>query len=356
MKRRTGFLAAFVVLSVSAARSANAQACSAPYYVEQRFPTSGAEETRWKLCWQVLNASNLVITGAWFRPAPTAAWIKLIFDARVSQMFVPYHKGQPRFNDVGIFAQVQLTSTDCGPPRGQLLGADKMTCKEVRDRGLAWKFNATSRRGQELVIWSVMHAGSYMYIIEWTFRDDGTVIGRVGATGQLHSAEDHMHGPIWRLDLDLNGSCCNGVTLFQHSEGGTQGSDSHPAITTESGWQWNANAFSMLEIHDQTLRNANGKQSEWHLMPTVSGIPYHWENWTRNTFWVTRYSWSELMGNELMDYTNPPGGVSNNDIVVWYYAGLHHMIRDEDTDMTHVMWTGFMLKPTNVWSKTPLFP
>jgi hypothetical protein len=352
MRNRTGFLAAFALASAISARSASAQACSAPYFVEQRFPTTGTEETRWKLCWQVLGEHNLVITGAWFRPAPTAAWIKLIFDARVSQMFVVYHNGQ-RYNDVGIFGHVPISSSEC---TGQLLGTDNEMCKEVRDRGLVWKYNASSRRGQELVIWSVMKAGSYLYVIEWTFRDDGTVIGRVGATGQLHLSDAHVHGPVWRLDLDLNGSCCNGAALLRHSEGSTQGSDTHPAINNESGWQWSGTEFSMLEIHDQTLRNANGKQSEWHLIPNVSGIPFHGESWTKSTFWVTRFSWSELLGNEVMNYTNPPGQVSNNDIVLWYYAGLHHMIRDEDTDMTHLMWTGFMLKPANVWSKTSLYP
>ena len=40
----------------------------------------------------------------------------------------------------------------------------------------------------------------------------------------------------------------------------------------------------------------------------------------------------------LPTHVSPPEPVSNNDIVVWYYAGLHHAVRDEDTNMTHVMW------------------
>jgi Cu2+-containing amine oxidase len=53
---------------------------------------------------------------------------------------------------------------------------------------------------------------------------------------------------------------------------------------------------------------------------------------------------------------SPAEATSNKDLVLWYYAGLHHLIRDEDASMTHLMWTGFMLKPANLWSTTPLYP
>lgn len=358
MTTKFRFLAAFALLSVLAARDVKAQQyCSAPYYVEQAFPTTGPEETRWKLCWQVLNGPNLVITGAWFRPAPTAAWVKLIYDARVSQLFVPYHPGSPRYYDIGYgFGAVPLNSTDCLPAVGVVLGRGQETCKEVRDRGLAWKHDSYKRRGQELVLWSVMAAANYNYIVEWTFRDDGAVIGRVGATGQVAGTSAHMHGPIWRLDIDLNGACCDGTALFKHTETLTTASDSHAPVVMESGLTWNAASFTMLEIHDQSLKNSNGKQSEWDLMPSVSGIPNHFESFTKSTFWVTRYNWSEMLGNMLPTYVNLLTPVSNNDIVVWYYAGLHHMVRDEDKDMTHLMWAGFMLRPANLWSKTPLYP
>ena len=66
----------FLVLVLGHEHSQAQQSCSAPYFIEQAFPTGGPEQTRWKLCWQVQNGPNLVITGAWFRPDPQAAWIK----------------------------------------------------------------------------------------------------------------------------------------------------------------------------------------------------------------------------------------------------------------------------------------
>ncbi len=221
----------------SAAAGAQTQSCSTPYFVEQSFPTAGPEQTRWKLCWQVLDGPNLVITDAWFRPDPSTPWIKLIYDARVSQLFVPYHAGSPRYYDIAFgFGPVPLASSDCPGPTGIILGARKELCKEVRDRGLTWKHDALARRGEELVLWSVMAAANYNYIIEWTFRDDGIVMGRVGATGQIAGTDAHMHGPIWRLDIDLNGACCDTVGRFKHTEStGASATDSMTDIGVESG-------------------------------------------------------------------------------------------------------------------------
>ena len=357
MKTMHGFLVAATAVSLLAPSDVNAQ-CSAPYYVEQSFPAAGPEQTRWKLCWQVLNGPNLIITGAWFRPAPTAAWIRLIYEARVSQLFVPYHPGTPRYLDIGYiynFGAWPLNSTDCPAP-GTVIGAGQEVCKEMRGRGLAWKHNSQKRLGEDLVLWSVMAAANYNYIIEWTFRDDGSVIGRVGATGRIAGQQAHMHGPIWRLDLDLNGACCDATALFKHTESGATATDSHAAIAVESGLAWSPTSFTMLHIHDPSLKNSNGKQSEWALMPSVAGIPNHTEAWTKSTFWVTRYSWSEKMGDMLPTYASPAQTVASQDVVLWYYAGLHHYIRDEDKDMTHTMWVGFTLKPINLWAKTPLYP
>jgi copper amine oxidase-like protein len=355
---RYGILAVAMVAAAAAAtvRPAAAQ-CSAPYLIEQKFPTTGAEQTRWKVCWQVQNGPNLVITGAWFRPAPMAAWIRLVYDARVSQLFVPYHAGSPRYLDVNYgFPPVPLTTGDCPAGGGTILGASKELCKQVRDRGLAWKHDASLRRGEELVLWSVLAAANYNYVVEWTFRDDGVLMGRVGATGQIAGTDSHMHGPIWRLDLDLNGACCDTVAKFRHQEPGASASDTMTDIPTETGFGWDPLAFTSLELRDGTLKNSLGHSSQWHLMAARDGTPVHSDAFTKNAFWVTRYRWNEMAGNDLPTYVANAEPVANSDVVLWYYAGLHHHVRDEDVNMTHMMWLGFMLKPFDVWSTTPLYP
>lgn len=357
MKRALFFVLALPLLTLIATPMRAQQSCSAPYFIEQSFPTGGPEQTRWKLCWQVQNGPNLVITGAWFRPNPQAAWIKLIYDARVSQLFVPYHAGSPRYLDVNFgFGSVPLTSGDCPAPTGTVLGTSAELCKQVRDRGLAWKHDAIFRRGEELVLWSVLAAANYNYIVEWSFRDDGAVVGRVGATGQIAGTDSHMHGPIWRLDLDLNGACCDTVMSYAHKESaGASASDAMTDITTEKGLPWNAAEFTSLHLRDGALKNGKGHASEWHLMPTRDGTPIHQDAFTKNALWVTRYHWNEMAGNDLPSYVNGET-TANSDVVLWYYGGLHHHVRDEDESMTHLMWVGFLLKPFNVFTHTPLYP
>ncbi len=42
--------------------------------------------------------------------------------------------------------------------------------------------------------------------------------------------------------------------------------------------------------------------------------------------------------------------------MVWYTSAAHHMVRDEDSDETHIMWVSFMMKPVNYFDSTPLYP
>ncbi len=377
-------LAGLTTLLVLLAQSIPAQpatdkpspACSVPYFVEQTFPSAGPAETRWRLCWQPVAGNGLVITSAYFQKSPESRFVKIFGDARVSDIFVPYHDPNIlRYLDVGYgFPLIPLNVSDCPQMLGgTLLGGGQEVCKEIRDRGLAWKDHNKVRRGEELVLWSVIDAGNYNYVVEWTFRDDGVVTGRLGSTGQNHPTWPliaHMHGAIWRLDIDLDGAAGDSAYLCKHKEllPGRGAVDTMSMIDHESGWNWNPLEFTELGIHDATLKNANGKPSVYHLMPLLFGTPRHAEAFTKYDFWVTRNNDSsggpENNGSLLPSYISPPQSVSNTDIVVWYYGGLHHVPRDEDGQYvdtvwkgeTHIMWTGFMLMPHNLFDKTPFYP
>jgi primary-amine oxidase len=350
--------------------------CSSPYFVDQTFPSTGPGETRWQLCWQPVPGNGLVITSASFQKSPDSSFVKLFGDARVSDIFVPYHNPVVlRYLDVGYsFPLISLNENDCPPSKGgTLLGESREVCKEVRDRGLAWKDHNKVRRGEELVLWSVIDAGNYNNVIEWAFRDDGVVVGRLGATGQNHPNWPylaHMHGAMWRLDIDLNGAAGDSVYLWKHHEQlpGRGALDTMNLIKTESGLLWNPLEFTSLHIEDATLKNANGKSTNYQLMPLLFGTPRHQEAFTKYDFWVTRNnsnsSASEMTGSLLPSYISPPQSVSNTDIVIWYFGGAHHLPRDEDGQLVnrvwkgeaHIMWSGFMLMPHNLFDKTPLFP
>jgi len=156
--------------------------CSGANLVDQSFPTAGPEVTHWRLCWETIPGNGLLIHWAYFRKSPASNWVFLLWDARVSEIFVPYHKGSPRYYDVEyMFGLTPVGPQDCPAAVGGTVMAGNV-CKEFHDRGLAWKSDTSVHRGEEVVLWSALAAAWYNYVIEWTFRDDGVVLGRVGAT------------------------------------------------------------------------------------------------------------------------------------------------------------------------------
>jgi primary-amine oxidase len=346
------------------------QPCSSPYYVERGFPTSGTAQTRWRICWQIQPQYGLTISSADFRKSPSSPWITILNDTRVSEIFVPYHDGDPnkRFYDI-------FMSTSSNNPLEDVSKADcpagtrflNKVCLEVNDRGIIWKDGPNVRRGQEVVLWGALKGANYTYIQEWKFRDDGVLEGRVGATGQNYGTSPtmaHMHNVIWRIDADLNGGSNNSVALGTHQEMMDQGVDTMPSIPAASGHEWNQFQFNFLGISDAVLTNGHMQPTSYMLMPLLFGTSRHTEPFTKNDFWVTPHNNSQMDALSLPSYTMGQN-VANADIVVWYKGSLHHIPRAEDGEVipgngwrgeTHLMWTGFIMMPNNLFYGTPLYP
>jgi len=343
--------------------------CSAPYFVEQAFPVGGVEETRWRICWQNQGKHGLVITAAFFRKTPASPFLRVFWDARLGEILVPYHPGSPRFLDLSTYSQglVTLNNTHCpASVGGTLLGSPAVVCKEVHDRGLAWMNDANARRGQEVVLWGTIDAFNYNNVVLWSFRDDGAVEGRYGATAlNLPGSEKiaHMHTPIWRLDIDLDGFQGDSVHHASHVESGAAATDSSNLVSRETGLEWKADEFTTLHVHDSALKNAHGDASMYHLMPLRWGRPRHQEGFSQSDFWVTLYKGSEMWAKDVTTYIANGENVANADVVLWYMGAVHHLPRAEDGESVkdvfrgsaHLMWTGWLLKPHNLFDRTPLF-
>lgn len=345
--------------------------CSGINRIDKAFPTAGPEETHWLICWQAVPKNGLVINWAFFRPSPSSRWIRIFWDARISEIFVPYHSGWPRYFDITDFAfsLVPVGLKDCPAALGGTpLGGN--VCLEVHDRGLAWKSDSNVRRGEAIVLWGALGAANYNYVIEWTFQDDGVIMGRVGATSANLPGvpfEPHVHNPMWRLDIDLDGFWGDSVNLDKHSEPlpGLIGTDSETVIATEAGEAWDPHAFTSLDVHDATLMNGRGDHTSLHIMPMpTGGLSRHNEDFTQQDFWVSVYNPSEMSARYITSYITPAQSAAPADIVVWYKGSVHHHPRDEDGKIVNgywngvalVMWTGFMIKPNNLFDSTPLYP
>lgn len=173
-----------------------------------------------------------------------------------------------------------------------------------------------------------------------------------------------MHSPIWRLDIDLDGFQGDTVHVVSHLETGLPATDTSVPVNTEGAIDWKAEQFTTLHIHDGTLKNGKGQSSMLHFMPLRWGQPKHQEPFVNRDFWVTRYNGTEMWAKDLPAYAANAQNVANNDVVVWYMGAVHHAPRAEDGELVNgriegaaqVMWTGWLLKPHNLFDRTPLYP
>ena len=386
------------VTPVDSAAKAAAQG-AAPVGAPVSQTVAFASGSRWHLTVNAVDKFGLVITGASFQKSPNDPYIYVLHDGRMAEIFVPYHNNSHRYRDISYFANFKPIRLEPGnfpqppgvPENGtpvrEIIGVDKLICREMRDY-LAWmngigRETPLVRYGQEVAYFSVLQAGNYSYIMEWTFRDDGTIVARAGSTGPKFDArnehtEGHMHNFTWRLDIDLNGASANTAYWTRHKEKLTvpesTATDEPELISPEGSRVWDPEQFNTLQIFDARLRNKHlvdnglGRKTSYELVPMRSGTARHSEPWTKADFWVTQYRpdqlqavngqpYQELPLPSLPDYLTGQSTI-NKDLVIWYTGSEHHEnnSRDEDFNTVPVLWTGFELIPKNLFDRTPFYP
>lgn len=371
--------------------------------IYQEFPAQGPAETAWKIVWSENGTRGLWIENAWFTPKPGATPILVLGRAGLSNIFVPYHEGTFRPNDLNpwtVTREAVLSYVGpCGTISGPLLPYPTLSepahsspprqilVKEIRERGVAWTSDGRTRRGEELLLWSVIDTGNYEYVIQYGFRDDGTITFRLGATGYNNPTmpyEPHMHNALWYVDLNVGHAAHNTVSVMRHQEPATvPGSSVSPFLTAaddmapfnnglEGFAEWKASEFTGLNVMDTTTTNARGHNIGYDLMPMHTGVARHAEDFTKFDFWVTRqnpleddYTWGLANSGGTTPYLNPPDPITDSDVVVWCMTSGHHQPRDEDHEfdtqgnqkqgITQTMWSGFDLHPRNLLDDAPLY-
>jgi hypothetical protein len=359
---------AFVLLHAASA----AAVCTSGTELVQSFPSAGGDVSEWKLCWRIERmpdgdgnpdaSETLIFSEATFRPGAAASHVAVLGDLRMVEIFVPYDAGQPRFQDLGelSFDLVELSAAECS---GTLLASGRI-CSELLDRELAWREPGAppGRRGEKLVLWSILNASNYDYVMHYAFWDDGTIEVRAGATGRKLGGPDdtdgHTHAFAWRIDLDVAGAGGDSVTLENVRYTGLEVRERPQPVTTEGGYAWDPKAFTHVEVEDATSLNGRNRRRGYILAPSRSGLPKFREPWTRHPIWVTRSHGpdQELRAEDLPSYADRES-VAGQDVVLWYIDAHHHEegMRDEDRDAVPILWVSFRLDPQNYWDRTPFF-
>jgi len=209
--------------------------------------------------------------------------------------------------------------------------------------------------------------------MEYGFQDDGCITFRCGATGHNLGGSEfvpHMHNTYWRVDVNLDGKEHNTAQLMERTDlpnEKTKSDVSHTPFNDgiEGGADWDAAKFTMVRVINTEKKNARGEPYSYDLMPSRMGNSRHQgkgEDCTMHDFWVTKANPSELTYRKLPEYCNGES-IEDTDVVLWYGSSLFHEPRSEDGIMennrlvgvTHVGWSGFTLRPSNIFDRTPLF-
>lgn len=346
-----------------------------PNEIIQEFPTNDIAKTAWKIRWSTTRGPGLTIQDAWFRRAPNEPFFQVLGDVRLAEMFVPYHSGSPRFWDIAYNFSLIPVGRDEAGPFGKVLGNPPNVVAELRDRGVMFMdIPRGTRRGQVLVLWGIIDAANYRYIVEYGFQDDGVVTCRVGSTGRNYSSREfqgHMHLGLWRVDVNLEGPESNSVYLMEHIEPDPEHperarTETRPFNGGREGYEdWKANNFTMLSIISHKSKNVRGKPYSYDVMVPRMGIARHHgaddEQCTHHDYWVTKNRPKEMDYRKVNHYVRKDESIMESDVVLWLSTACHHEPRSEDGEFqgksfrgaTLVAWSGFELRPRNVFDRTP---
>jgi primary-amine oxidase len=291
--------------------------------------------------------------------------------------------------------------------RGEPVRKRNAICLHEEDYGILWKHwdfrtgDSEVRRSRRLVISSISTVGNYEYGFYWYLYQDGTIESEVKATGILSTAAvlpgelpehgalvapgvngmNHQHFFNVRLDFDLDGER-NSVYEVQ-TEAAPLGpnnpygnafkakrtllrreSESPALIDPLHGRHW--------LIVNHASRNALDQPVAYKLVPGENVVSFAQPGSVfakRGAFaskhvWVTRYDPSERyaagdypnQNRELIGlpaYVTQDRSLEDQDIVLWYTFGLHHLPRPEDWPVMPCAYIGFTLKPVGFFNRNP---
>jgi len=281
--------------------------------------------------------------------------------------------------------------------------------------GTLWRHNIISRRATNLVLKYFTMIENYDYGFIWRFKEDGTIEVDIDLTGIVeikgvhrkndmdppdkndlsyngHSfgtlvrphveAINHQHFFVFRLDMDIDGSQNNSV-MEMNAKLVPPGKDNpygnafyvdHTMFKTEKEAQRSVNYESGRNWHvvNNHVHNATGQHSGYMLMPGTQAKTFVPENsllrkkagFLNHQIWVTQYEEDEEYPAGLYPASNKVYGglpawtaknrpIANNDVVLWYVAGITHIVRPEEWPIMSVHKMGFSLMPFGFFSGNP---
>ncbi|HZC27563.1 MAG TPA: primary-amine oxidase, partial [Actinopolymorphaceae bacterium] len=281
-------------------------------------------------------------------------------------------------------------------------------CMHEEDASIGWKHTdfrterAEIRRNRRLVVSFIATVGNYEYGYYWHLYLDGSIEFEIKLTGVLSTgslpvgedpefgtllapglfAPNHEHYFCIRLDMRVDSDRNN---LYEVESVAEPTGPANPYgnawrtirhhLTSESAAQRlpdPVHGRSWLVASADTT-TALGKRPAYKLEPGAYTTPL-WQHGSEQAarggfatrqLWATPYAPAERFaaGTYVAQNPGPDGLVAyaagdrslvDSDLVLWYVAGAHHIVRPEDWPVMPVTRVGFHLKPFGFFDANPM--
>jgi hypothetical protein len=353
----------------------------------------------------------------WKDKAGKPQWIVVARMLELAEIYVPYDNGYMAFLDIHdmpfhtTLARKEYLGPNCVLP-GEILKSSNpywsgTVHKEVHDDGIRWMSAETdgrnqvadrARRGEKMLLWSTYYGANYRYLVEYGFGDDGMLSCRIGPTGrnifnrQPDRGDTHMHIGCWRMEFDLGdpvtkigGPQDNDVLLARRVfDEATErfGQVAKPFAKNAQGEacegsaRWNPEEFTTVRVQSRVRKNVHGRPIAYDLIPHRFGALRQLQpeggtyatdmDFINHDFWVTRTESGFTSYIDVPQYAKERRPLTGFPTTVWHCTPAMHFPRGEDfgsEDGTNsyggvaiTFWTGFFVKPRDLFDSTPLYP
>ena len=291
-------------------------------------------------------------------------------------------------------------------PDGTVREIPNAICMHEEDNGILWKHvdadgHTEVRRGRRFVVSSIVTVNNYEYGYFWYFYQDGTiefeakltgiVLTVADAIGKDHPSATELEPGLWapyhqhilcaRLDLDIDGEKNSVIEVesFAHPQGdknpyGGAYETKETLFANEKESQRVIDPFSgrYWKVVNQQVKNHMDHPVGYKLIPGHTTFPLALPESTIGKkaafmykhLWVTKNNESEKYpagdypfqhpgGAGLPEWTKANRNIENEDVVLWYVFGTNHIPRTEDWPVMPVERTGFHLKPSGFFARSP---
>ncbi|KAL3626249.1 hypothetical protein CASFOL_029798 [Castilleja foliolosa] len=360
----------------------------------------------------------------------------VLYKGYISELFVPYQDPSEEwyfktFLDIGEFGFGLCTmplqpNTDCPENAvfldgyyttrdGDIARISNVFCVFERYAGdVMWRHSEAALPGDPvevrpditLIVRTVSTVSNYDYIIDWEFKQSGSIKVTVGLSGilevrgtkythrdQIQDEEvygtllseniigtRHDHFLNFYLDLDIDG--VSNSLMKSHLQTFVNGDSPRKSYwkvvnemaKTESDAKIRLGLGSTeIKIVNTNKKTKVGNEIGYRLMPGSVVGPLLLENdyeqmrgaFSEFNVWVTPYNKSEKWAggayvdqshgdDTLAQWTLRNREIENKDIVLWYTLGFHHVPVQEDFPIMPTMRLDFELRPANFFDHNPV--